>query len=133
MQKVGRVNPALCLWSATTCNLSDSSPIRTPCAEKIFTQRQYPARFANLTKGAAVIAAIKPNQIFKKGKHKYENQVWHQSRPPRPADYPWLKNNGPKGAGSGRPAANSQRKEKAIMKIKTNVKAGEGDPPTIRH
>jgi hypothetical protein len=67
------------------------------------------------------------NQFFKKGKHKYENQDWHQSWPPRPADYPWLKNNGPKGAGSGQPAAHSQRKEKAIMKIKTNVKAGAGN------
>jgi hypothetical protein len=77
-----------------------------------------------LTKRAAVLAAINLNQNFKKGKHKYENQDWHQSGPPRPADYPRLKNNGPKGAGSGQQAANSQRKEKAIMKIKTNVKAG---------
>jgi len=77
-----------------------------------------------LTKRAAVLAAINLNQNFKKGKHKYENQDWHQSRPPRSADYPWLKNNGPKGAGSGQPTENSQRKEEAIMKIKTNVKVG---------
>jgi hypothetical protein len=49
---------------------------------------------------AAALAAVNLNQIFKKGKHKYENQDWHQSRPWRPADYPWLKNNGPKDAGN---------------------------------
>jgi hypothetical protein len=78
-----------------------------------------------------VLAAINLNQFFKKGNHKYENQDWHQSGSRRHADCPWLKNNGPKGAGSGQPAANSQRKEKAIMKIKTNVKAGTGVNGTI--
>jgi hypothetical protein len=67
--------------SATTCNLTNSAPIGTPCDEKnIHTQQQYPMRFANLTQRAVVLAAIDLNQFFKKGKDSYENQNERESR-----------------------------------------------------
>jgi hypothetical protein len=75
-------------------------------------------RFANFTKGAAVLAAINLNQFFKKGNHKYENQNACESR--------WLEP-GTKQEGGLKVKTDIKisRKENTSMKIKTNVKAGD--------
>jgi len=83
-----------------------------------------------LNKRAAALAAINLNQIFKKGKHKYESQNERQSRGHQWGYLCWRRlllaslvsslNQG---------NLTFSRKGNTSMKIKTNVKAGRrGDP-----